>query len=517
MLACETVFLSYSREDFEIAGRVVKLLNDEGITTFWDTEIRNGLNWEAALEEKLKNVKCVLVLWSNTSVSSSWVREEADFGRSRQVLVAANIDGCKLPFGYRVYQTDSLAGWKAGGPPPPNWTNLLDRIKELASEAPSIVDRTGKDEKLRIEQKRTNSAHISVSDHVADRDAVNSQLIPYPEAQGFVTRGYSELQSAQQAARYNLNDRIPPAHYRSAAEHFRQAIESIPDGALVRIARDGRPVEYFLKMELANSLSFSEPSGNERVDPRQEAIEIYSELIRNKRYSKDAPLLFRLGCALIRTSKREDEIAKAIRLLRKARSLVADHTAAEGGTAILTEGVWLRIEIAKQLGLCNYKMSEIPGITRRRRTKCLDDAIIDTRAALEGIASSGDPDDPLTLTELKARGNLIFLLAQRIREGRAQEGDTKDIAVNISELKKDPIWEIAQNQVHIIDDLAVAAVAITDWQTAYEEAERNVENFASLAVSNGLLIEEAAMEARAKEIRYFSKLVLDYQRGTFSD
>ena len=109
---------------------------------------------------------------------------------------------------------------------------------------------------------------------------------------------------------------------------------------------------------------------------------------------------------------------------------------------------------------------------------------------------------------LKAQGNLIYLLAERIRNGKGKEGDVKEIGKLISEIKHPPVWAVAQNQVHIIDDIAYGAATIGDWQTAFEEADRNVDNFASLAVPSGLPADELAMEARAKEIRFFAQLFL---------
>ncbi len=200
-----------------------------------------------------------------------------------------------------------------------------------------------------------------------------SKLDDMPEeVQLAIQNGYSELNAAQHAARYNLNDRVPGTHYASAAAHFQTALLALGPAKL-RPARDGRSIEYFLSMERANSLAFSEPGREERSDPQQEAIDIYTRLSHDRRYAKDAPVHFRLGCALSRGSRTEEAIAKAVRALRKAHTLASEADADAGlSDQLLSEGRWIYAEIAKQLGVCNYLLSALPGVTPRRRKKYLE-------------------------------------------------------------------------------------------------------------------------------------------------
>jgi hypothetical protein len=199
-----------------------------------------------------------------------------------------------------------------------------------------------------------------------------------------------------------------------------------------------------------------------------------------------------------------------VRSLEKARKYALE-SYGEGNSsdALLNEGTWLKIEIAKQLGYCYYMLSELPAVAPKKRMRYLDDAVMETAEAASTMALTGDRESLINFTVLKAQGNLIFLLAQRLREGRDEAGDIDKIRALIGSIKERAAWDVAQNQVHIIDDIAFAAATIGDWQLAYDEADRNVENFNSLAVPNGLQPEEMAMDARAKEIRYFAKLQLD--------
>jgi TIR domain len=244
----ENVFLSYAQKDRSIAAKLAEHLEAKGISVFWDTDIRNGTDWREKLEEKLNGVSCVLVLWSQHSVKSEWVLEEADYGKSRQILVSARLDESKLPIGHRRIHTDDLSNWRDA--PPAGIVGILRRIDELLELGPTQQDRRSKDARLRINPQ---PAHTSISDHELDKAAVIKAIDDMPLAVDAVENGYGELQSAQEAAKSILNDRISSRFYASAAEHFGQALTIIKDARL-RAARDGRTVGYFLSMERANAL-----------------------------------------------------------------------------------------------------------------------------------------------------------------------------------------------------------------------------------------------------------------------
>jgi hypothetical protein len=256
-------------------------------------------------------------------------------------------------------------------------------------------------------------------------------------------------------------------------------------------------------MEIANSLAFSEAAIGMA---HQEALAIYEQLAIDKRYKLDPPVFFRYGCALARTSREDATIRKAIRHLQKARLLIEEADRAAGiNDPLVSEGAWLYYEIPKQLGYCNFVLSELPGVSALRRKKFLDEAIVKTREAVERPRASRDPHDLIAFTQLKARGNLIYLLAQRIREAGWDKQVASEIGALIGQLKARGVWDVAVNQVAIVDSVAFGAATIGDWATALEEAERNLDSFASLSLPNGLPAEDLAMQARAREIQYFAR------------
>ncbi|WP_309602328.1 TIR domain-containing protein [Sphingomonas sp.] len=110
-----SVFLSYSREDGETAAAVAAALEQRGHSVWWDQQVQGGSRFSQEIDRALKRSDAVLVLWSDSSVESAWVQDEAAEGRDSARLVPAIIDGSKPPLGFRQYQAIDLSGWTGRG------------------------------------------------------------------------------------------------------------------------------------------------------------------------------------------------------------------------------------------------------------------------------------------------------------------------------------------------------------------------------------------------------------------
>ena len=114
------VFLSYAREDTARADQVAKGLAAAGLDVFWDNEIPPGTTWADYIEQKLTQSKALIVLWSENSTKSQWVREEARMGRDKGVLIPVMIDNSQPPFGFGEVQAANLSNWN-GEADHPHW------------------------------------------------------------------------------------------------------------------------------------------------------------------------------------------------------------------------------------------------------------------------------------------------------------------------------------------------------------------------------------------------------------
>ena len=126
------VFISYAKHDRPVAERLANLLEEKGWSVWWDTQILVGQSFEEAIREALDSAGCVIVLWSNKSIDSDWVKEEADDARRRKILVPALIEDVKIPLGFGRVQTANLSGWD-GKAENANLQDLLNGVSTILS------------------------------------------------------------------------------------------------------------------------------------------------------------------------------------------------------------------------------------------------------------------------------------------------------------------------------------------------------------------------------------------------
>jgi len=125
------LFVSYSREDKARAAEIVHLLEDHGWDVFWDQETRAGTLWPKVLEEELNKARCLVALWTTTSIGSRWVRIEAYEALQNEKLVPVLLDKVRPPLEFRQTQMFDLVGWQ-GDRSDARLSQLLADLTELA-------------------------------------------------------------------------------------------------------------------------------------------------------------------------------------------------------------------------------------------------------------------------------------------------------------------------------------------------------------------------------------------------
>ena len=87
------------------------------------------------IEKALNEAKCVIVMWSERSVLSRYVRDEATFALEHDKLVPVAIEDVKLPFRFRGVHTLGLLGWD-GSKDSSEFRRLVDDISTLLRTSP---------------------------------------------------------------------------------------------------------------------------------------------------------------------------------------------------------------------------------------------------------------------------------------------------------------------------------------------------------------------------------------------
>lgn len=112
------IFLSYSNKDVARAESLARALAGHGWTVWWDRHIPPGKSFDDVIEQALDAAQCVIVLWSQASVGSNWVKSEAGEGARRGVLIPVALEDVKPPLEFRRIETANLSDWEEGKPSP---------------------------------------------------------------------------------------------------------------------------------------------------------------------------------------------------------------------------------------------------------------------------------------------------------------------------------------------------------------------------------------------------------------
>lgn len=105
------IFISYAQVDRECIESLVRALESQGWSVWWDPQGATGTMLDEMVERELEAAKCVVAPWSETSVRSDWGLGETDDGRERRILVPVALDNVRSSHRFRRFNTVSVAVW----------------------------------------------------------------------------------------------------------------------------------------------------------------------------------------------------------------------------------------------------------------------------------------------------------------------------------------------------------------------------------------------------------------------
>ena len=264
------VFLSYARPDSKTAGQIARKLSEAGHSVWFDQHLPAHRPYADVISAELESARAVVVLWSEPSVVSQWVRSEANRARELGKLVQARLDDARLPMPFDQIQCADLRNW--GGELSPGWASIVSSVKSLSDgtqdhpTVPIAPLRTSNRRELLIAGGAV--AAVAAIGNAAWRAYQKPQISP--EAQLALQKGLDALQN---------NDAFDTSSSASSA----QAIAFLTDAT--RLAPDSAPAWGSLAMAYAVRKRASPPIERPGLDARsrsaaKRAMEIDSNEFR---------------------------------------------------------------------------------------------------------------------------------------------------------------------------------------------------------------------------------------------
>ncbi|WP_077146808.1 TIR domain-containing protein [Sphingopyxis sp. KK2] len=124
------VFISYSRDNKPRVAEIAAAVAAAGYEVWWDAELPPHRSYGDVITEKIGMAKAAIVVWSQASAQSEWVRAEADVARNQKKLVQTAIDDVMPPLPFNQIQFAQLGDWH-GQPDHSGWRKVLMSLEEL--------------------------------------------------------------------------------------------------------------------------------------------------------------------------------------------------------------------------------------------------------------------------------------------------------------------------------------------------------------------------------------------------
>ena len=102
------IFISYASEDRARVRPLAEALQARGFNIWWDRSLAAGQDYASIIERELKNAKAVIVVWTQSSALSTFVRDEAGRARDQGRLVPVTLDAVQLPLGFAQSRDEAL-------------------------------------------------------------------------------------------------------------------------------------------------------------------------------------------------------------------------------------------------------------------------------------------------------------------------------------------------------------------------------------------------------------------------
>lgn len=186
------IFISYANEDRDRVLPLVRALEKTGWTIFWDRTIPAGKTWRQTISAEIRACRSVLVVWTEHSVTSEWVLEEAEIGKRKQILVPILLDEVEPPFGFGTIQAANLVAWN-GNDSAPSLDRLISDVANILGFRALAAAGEVKNHRLTKEEMERKTEQERLSEQERRRSDEDARL----QAEGLHRRVFRDSRDEQ--------------------------------------------------------------------------------------------------------------------------------------------------------------------------------------------------------------------------------------------------------------------------------------------------------------------------------
>lgn len=103
------IFVSYSKTEPKITMEIVSMLEAAGYKVWWDTNLVSGDEFSDVIRRELVGSRAVVVIWTQVSVKSKWVKAEAQMADFDDKLVPVRprtLDPREIPLPFNIHHCE---------------------------------------------------------------------------------------------------------------------------------------------------------------------------------------------------------------------------------------------------------------------------------------------------------------------------------------------------------------------------------------------------------------------------
>lgn len=123
------LYLTYSIRERYWVSKLVKALEHEGYSVWWDHAVISGVDFRNDSQLALTQAKCALAVWSPTAVKDHWVLVDSEQAQKKQALISVLAEDCEIPDVFKPLELTNLKDWTLGDKQSVHFKSLLETIK----------------------------------------------------------------------------------------------------------------------------------------------------------------------------------------------------------------------------------------------------------------------------------------------------------------------------------------------------------------------------------------------------